>query len=253
LLPRTLAASGFAVSLTTSDPHCAINATLTSLLSHLGQPPDQPSTRVILHVGCGANATSEEREALGRLPRVTLNPKCVHVSAGDGSILLAHLLNVRLLATAPPQTLLLASADMRWIASGAEAAAARRVSSAIGAAWIELGAAVAAVAPRHRVSFDDAATRWAVGAAGRLVVQKHEGSFYPWDVVAAFHDGLCAAGAMPRLPARRAVHARPVLWLAPEETLLPSFAAARLNSSGPRAASLLQLDERLADGVTSRQ
>ena len=76
---------------------------------------------------------------------------------------------------APPQTLLLASADMRWIASGAEAAAARRVSSAIGAAWIELGAAVAAVAPRHRASFDDAATRWAVGAAGRLVVQKHEG------------------------------------------------------------------------------
>lgn len=220
-LPRTLAASGFAVSLTTSDPHCAINATLTSLLSHLEQPPDQPSTRVILHVGCGANTTSEERNALGRLPRVTLNPKCVHVTAGDGSILLAHLLNVRLLATAscaaraaarallpayprpqhsidsvsaaaliapasrqpcplplqaPPQTLLLASADMRWIASGAEAAAARRVSSAIGAAWIDLGAAVAAVAPRHRASFDDAAMRWAVGAAGRLVVQKHEGA-----------------------------------------------------------------------------
>jgi len=31
----------------------------------LEQPPDQPSTRVILHVGCGANTTSEERNALG--------------------------------------------------------------------------------------------------------------------------------------------------------------------------------------------
>lgn len=38
-----------------------------------------------------------------------------------------------------------------------------------------------------------------------------------------------------------------------QETLLPSFAAARLNSSGPRAASVLQLDERLADGAASMQ
>ena len=43
---------------------------------------------------------------------------CAWVNRGDGSILLAHLLNMRLLAAAPPEAVLLDSADMRWLAHG---------------------------------------------------------------------------------------------------------------------------------------
>ena len=53
-----------------------------------------------------------------------------------------------------------------------------------------------------------AARRLAGPRQAEAACPRRVGSFYPWDVLAAFHDGLCAAGALPRLPARRAVRGR---------------------------------------------
>ena len=237
------------VSLASSDPACAINRTLQQALGFLA-----PTTRLLLHVGCGSPATPEERRLLGAIPRVLLNPTCAWVNRGDGSILLAHLLNMRLLAAAPPEAVLLASADMRWLAHGVEAAATSRVSSALDASYIGYDGAIAAIAPRQRAAFARSSfaadlRAVAAGAAGRLFVQKHEGSFYPWPVLRAFVGSMCSRGSLRRLPEQRAVELRPVLSLAPEEVLLPTFAAARLNGSGSRRGSVAELDETLDAGV----
>ena len=230
-----------AVSLSTSDLPCAINHTLANLFTHLAH-----TTFVVLHIGCGSNTTAAERRLFGSRPRVRLNPECVRVHGGDGSILHAHLLNANLLASAPPRTLLLASADMRWLASGVEAAAARAVSSVLSAPWIQLDEVVAAIRKNARSSFDDADLELSVGVGRRLVVQKHEGSFYPWTLVRDFSAALSRRGGLERLERRSAVFARPVLSLVPEETLLPSFAAARLNASGRRVGSILELDQAIS-------
>lgn len=242
----TPAAASIVVSLASSDPPCAINASLSNLLSRLA-----PSSGVVLHIGCGSSATDEERLAFGRIPRVTLNPDCLRVRAGDGSILHAHLLNAALLAAAPPCTLVMASADMHWLANGIEAAATRRVSSALSATWIGVDDAIQSITPRLRRSFAGTDLDLAVGERRQLVVQKHEGSFYPWSIVRDFTNALCERGPLERLHKRGSVFASPVLSLVAEETLLPSFASARLNASGRRARSITELDDALSrpDGI----
>ena len=59
-----------------------------------------PSTRLVLHIGCGSPVTPEEREALGAIsPRVLLNPRCESVDPKDGTLLALALA----LAPAPDQ------------------------------------------------------------------------------------------------------------------------------------------------------
>lgn len=235
-----------AVSLASSDSACSINHTLWHALDFLA-----PSTQLVVHIGCGSPATQAERRALGAIsPRVLINPLCESVNAKDGTILHAHLLNVRLLSAAPPQAVLLASADMRWLARGVEAAATSRVSSVFEASWLPWEQALEALPPNRRAAFGRgsyaAELRALAGAAGgRLVVQKHEGSFYPWAVLRDFLSRMCARGSLRRLRALRATVLRPGLALAPEECLLPTFAAAALNSSGRRRRSVRDIDENL--------
>jgi hypothetical protein len=163
-----LAPAPLAVSLASSDSACSINRTLRLALDFLA-----PSTQLVVHIGCGSPATTEERKALGAIsPRVLVNPRCESVDPKDGTLLHAHLLNMRLLAAAPPGAallapcispipppyspriapgaVLLASADMRWLAPGAEGAIARRVSSAHRASWVSWEVALDAIPPNRR-------------------------------------------------------------------------------------------------------
>ena len=65
-----LAPAPLAVSLASSDSACSINRTLWHALDFLA-----PSTRLVVHIGCGSPATTEERKALGAIsPRVLVNP-----------------------------------------------------------------------------------------------------------------------------------------------------------------------------------
>ena len=99
-----LAPAPLAVSLASSDSACSINRTLRRALDFLA-----PSTRLVVHIGCGSPATTEERKALGAIsPRVIVNPRCESVDPQDGTLLHAHLLNMRVLAAAPPGAALLA-------------------------------------------------------------------------------------------------------------------------------------------------
>ena len=99
-----LAPAPLAVSLASSDSTCSINRTLRRALDFLA-----PSTRLVVHIGCGSPATTEERKALGAIsPRVTVNPRCESVDPTDGTLLHAHLLNMRVLSAAPPGAALLA-------------------------------------------------------------------------------------------------------------------------------------------------
>jgi len=163
-----LAPAPLAVSLASSDSTCSINRTLRRALDFLA-----PSTRLVVHIGCGSPATTEERKALGAIsPRVIVNPRCESVDPTDGTLLHAHLLNMRVLSAAPPGAallapcisrtsrpylphispgaVLLASADMRWLAPGVEGAVARRVSSAHQASWLPWVMAWEAIPPNRR-------------------------------------------------------------------------------------------------------
>mmetsp|Transcript_29593 Transcript_29593/g.95602 ORF Transcript_29593/g.95602 Transcript_29593/m.95602 type:complete len:314 (+) Transcript_29593:140-1081(+) len=241
---RTAHQGDVALSLSTSDPPATIQLILLNLLAFTA-----PSTRVVLHIGCGSVATAADKQRLGQLPRVILNPECLEVHRNDGTILHAHLLNAALLASVPPRLLMLASADMRWLAAGAEVAALSRTVSVSEAPWMDLDLAYKAVHPRHREKFFNDDLQIAMGAGNRLVVQKHEGSFYPWEIVRDFITAMCKTGSLTRFAQRPSVFARPTLQLAPEETLLQSFAAAKLNVSLQKAMSILDVDERLHRGV----
>ena len=76
-----LAPAPLAVSLASSDSACSINRTLWHALDFLA-----PSTRLVVHIGCGSSATQEERRALGAIsPRVLVNPRCESVDPKDGT------------------------------------------------------------------------------------------------------------------------------------------------------------------------
>ena len=92
-------------------------------------------------------------------------------------------------------------------------------------------------------------------------MQKHEGSFYPWPVIARFLAHMCARGGLGRrgdtglgrrLRQLRAVALRPGLSLAAEESLLPTFAATLLNSSGHARGSVRWLGIGLGLGSGRR-
>jgi hypothetical protein len=182
-----LAPAPLAVSLASSDSACSINRTLWHALDFLA-----PSTRLVVHIGCGSPATTEERKALGAIsPRVLVNPRCESVdpkdgtpspspwprpgsglesttvrrrpsppplyspsatTASPGTLLHAHLLNVRLLSAAPPHAVLLASADMRWLAPGVEALVSSRTSSVYGASYLPWEQAFEAIPPNRRAA-----------------------------------------------------------------------------------------------------
>ena len=155
-------------SLATSDPACAARATVENLLAHT------TDVLVVVHRGCGS-----ERLVLTEA-RVVLNPVCVPTRRAYGSLLHAHLRNVLYAKTTlpqPPTHVLLAAANLYWIAPGVESYIRAVGSSVYNAPRVALPAThppdldPAWASIRRRLPFDGA------------LQQKHEGSFYPWDAV----------------------------------------------------------------------
>ena len=59
---------------------------------------------------------------------------------------------MRLLSAAPPRAVLLASADMRWLAPGVEALVSSRTSSVYGASYLPWEQAFEAIPPNRRAA-----------------------------------------------------------------------------------------------------
>ena len=121
-----------AVSLVSSDPACGVRDAVSNILR-------SSDALVVVHVGCYSAATPAERAALSG-DRVLVDPACVPVLRAYGSLLHAHLRNVGLLGTCarrrstphvaprigalarPPSHVVLAAANLYWVAPGLEAA-----------------------------------------------------------------------------------------------------------------------------------
>lgn len=193
------AGSFVAVSLASSEAPCAVRQSVVDVLAVA-----VPATLVVIHVGCYSPASPTDRVALAdAFPgRAVLNPACVPTLRAYGSILHAHLRNVKFLAalygSSGPSHVILAAANLAWRARGFEAFAVRTGASALAApAFRRLD--------RNR-TFDAADGDWArlnrTRAGDGVLVQKHEGAFYPFAVLERMVAFLEAAGPLGRLNAR---------------------------------------------------
>ena len=237
---RALADHSVVISLTSSDAACAINSTVQNVLRFALE------ALIILHISCQSSVTRAERGVLASVsPRLVVNSGCITVRPGTGSLLHAHLLNVALMQRylremvprpLAPERLVFAAADTIWLTPGVEEQVLQRESSVYEATALAGSSMVAQITKAMRSDNLVVLTR-----RNTLVVQKIEGSFYPWRLAADFLALICASGRLARLDAARAMMlesngcAAP-LWLSVEDTLLPTFAATQLNASVLSAA-----------------
>ena len=196
-----------AVSLATSDRACRVERSARNALEFTAEAV------VVLHVGCGSPASDATRAALwAESARLVLNPDCVPTFRAFGSILHAHVRNflyARRLARAhalpTPSHFLFESADMTWLRRGVEQHVRATGASAFHASSQQLplpALTSGALADDDWAAIVDGSALPLHQRGLRALMQKHEGSFLPWGLMANFTDLLASRGSLGRLNLR---------------------------------------------------
>ena len=270
-----------ALSLATSDAPCGIARSVRGAIELTSR------SLILLHVGCNSSTTLSQRLYFSTVAsrRVIVNPMCVPTRRAFGSILHSHLLNIGLLARIvargllpAPSHFVLASSDMMWQRSGVEDFVQKQASSVYHARSVPLAAPpvrrgveqtrrfARAAEARLRAQVFDADLHSLVSSSpilelmnhlhgtrpnkdATILSSKHEGSFYPWELVRDFYLLLESRGPLGRLNLRTCMcPLQPCI----EETYLPTFAARLLPFADNEILPVNSSRDSYAGTITAR-